>query len=152
MLRVRLRRGAVAAWMALELCLAWSCGGEDLRWRHVFTAVGDRGGEQRRGRCRCARAALGEREDARRRLGTAARGSSGVERRRRGVKRRRRRLRALATVWRNGGGAKGRRRRHEMEEMRAKQRGKGWPPRARHIYDRWDPRFSLTPVDPTPRV
>ena len=24
--------------------------------------------------------------------------------------------------------------------------------RARLIYDRWDPRFSLTPVDPTPRV
>ena len=55
-----------------------------------------------------------------------------------------------AAVWRDGGGAKGRRRRLEMDAGETEEREAA--ARARLIYDRWDPRFSLTPVDPTPRV
>ena len=55
-----------------------------------------------------------------------------------------------AAVWRDGGGAKRRRRRLEMDAGETEEREAA--ARARLIYDRWDPRFSFTPVDPTRRV
>ena len=73
---MRLQRGAAAA--------AWVCGMDGVEvWSTA--ALEYRGA---RGRSRCARAALGEREGARRRLGTAVGdrgGEQGARRRRLGV-------------------------------------------------------------------
>ena len=79
----------------------------------------------------------GEREGARRRLGVTAHGGGKVERWwQRG---------RTAAVWRDGGGAKGRRRRDGIEsggggvKGEVKQRPAA---RARDIYDRWARDFS----------
>ena len=66
-----------------------------------------------------------------------------VAERRRG----RRRVRAAA---RCSGGAGEADRAAAVRSWEKQERGRRL--RARHIYDRWDPRFSLTPVDPTHRV
>ena len=121
-----------------------SCGSERVdgvehggawRWRHVRAAQ-EHGGA--RGQRRRVRAALGEREDARRRLGMVVGDHGGEQRRERGRGGGERRCVAAAAA-RDGSDA------GETERKR------NWR-RAREIYDRWDPQFSLTPVDPTPRV
>ena len=57
----------------------------------------------------------------------------------------------------SGGGCVGKRRREVEGTRRRLESGENreeeeTAARTRHIYDRWDPRFSLTPVDPTRRV
>jgi len=73
-----------AVWDGRSL-LSWSCGGEDLRWRRDFAAVGDGGHEQR---ARAAQSACGQRwaaqsggAGARGWCTSAAHGNGGVERR-----------------------------------------------------------------------
>jgi len=73
-----------AVWDGRSL-LSWSCGGEDLRWRRDFAAVGDGGHEQR---VRAAQSACGQRwaeqsggAGARGWCTPAAHGNGSVERR-----------------------------------------------------------------------
>ena len=117
-----------AVWDGRSL-LSWSCGGEDLRWRRDFAAVGDGGHEQR---VRAAQSACGQRwaeqsggAGARGWCTSAAHGNGSVERRRR---------------WRMAA-----RSRETEEEERPAARGQ-------EIYDKWALQNSLTPVDPTSRV
>jgi hypothetical protein len=122
---VRKRRRRVVAWAARRVdgVEAWS------------TAALEHGGA--RGRSRCARAALGEREGARWRL-EAAVGDRGGEQ---GARRRRLGVQASGGEWwRRGGGSKGRRRRDGIESGGSGVKGEGKQrpaARARDIYDRW---------------